>query len=144
MNPVIFEVASGQLKNEAVDEGFSKNIAQRELSDLCTDVSAVSPNVFRSFIATQDGVLFDTFLVQNFTFILIFQEKKMVILHIKKGDESQFLYETRCQAKLSDLIPELIEIYNGRLKIERLNYGKFYCSFIKNYLPSKLFAIVFN
>jgi hypothetical protein len=49
----------------------------------------------------------------------------MVILHIKKGDESQFLYETTCQAKLSELIPELIEIYNGRLKIERLNYGGF-------------------
>ncbi|XP_028413169.1 cilia- and flagella-associated protein 298-A-like [Dendronephthya gigantea] len=46
----------------------------------------------------------------------------MVILHIKKGDESQFLYDTTCQAKLSELIPELIEIYNGRLKIERLNY----------------------
>ncbi|CAB4011004.1 UPF0769 C21orf59 homolog [Paramuricea clavata] len=46
----------------------------------------------------------------------------MVILHIKKGDGSQFLYETTCQAKLSELIPELIEIYNGRLKIERLNY----------------------
>ncbi|XP_046849073.1 cilia- and flagella-associated protein 298-like isoform X2 [Xenia sp. Carnegie-2017] len=46
----------------------------------------------------------------------------MVILHVKKGDESQFLYETTCQSKLSDLIPQLIEIYNGRLKIERLNY----------------------
>ena len=50
----------------------------------------------------------------------------MVVLHIKKGDESQFLYETTCQVKLSELIPELIEIYNGRLKIERLNYGVFY------------------
>ena len=50
----------------------------------------------------------------------------MVVLHIKKGDESQFLYETTCQVKLSELIPELIETYNGRLKIERLNYGVFY------------------
>ena len=56
----------------------------------------------------------------------------MVILHIKKGDESQFLHETTCQVKLSELIPELIEIYNGRLKIERLNYGAFYTSFLKD------------
>ena len=48
----------------------------------------------------------------------------MVILHIKKGDESQFLYETTCQAQLSDLVPELIEIHNGRLKIDRLFYGE--------------------
>lgn len=50
----------------------------------------------------------------------------MVILHIKKGDESQFLYETTSKAKLSEMIPELVDIFNGRLKIERLNYGTWY------------------
>lgn len=48
----------------------------------------------------------------------------MVKLHLKHGDESLFLYETTCQAELSELIPQLIRIQNGRLKIERLFYGK--------------------
>ncbi|KAJ7394896.1 hypothetical protein OS493_000733 [Desmophyllum pertusum] len=46
----------------------------------------------------------------------------MVKLHLKHGDESLFLYETTCQAELSELIPQLIRIQNGRLKIERLFY----------------------
>lgn len=49
----------------------------------------------------------------------------MVKLHIKRGEESQFLYETTCAVELNELIPELVRIHNGRLKIERLNYGKF-------------------
>lgn len=46
----------------------------------------------------------------------------MVKLHLKQGDESLFLYETTCQAELSELIPQLVRIQNGRLKIERLFY----------------------
>ncbi|EDO33865.1 predicted protein [Nematostella vectensis] len=46
----------------------------------------------------------------------------MVKLHIKRGEESLFLYETTCSVELSELIPELVRISNGRLKIERLNY----------------------
>lgn len=49
----------------------------------------------------------------------------MVKLHLKQGDESLFLYETTCQAELSELIPQLVQIQNGRLKIERLFYGKY-------------------
>lgn len=49
----------------------------------------------------------------------------MVKLHLKHGDESLFLYETTCQAELSELIPQIVRIQNGRLKIERLFYGKF-------------------
>lgn len=48
----------------------------------------------------------------------------MVKLHLKQGDESLFLFETTCQAELSALIPQLVRIQNGRLKIERLFYGK--------------------
>jgi len=46
----------------------------------------------------------------------------MVKLHLKQGDESLFLFETTCQAELSELIPQLVRIQNGRLKIERLFY----------------------
>lgn len=48
----------------------------------------------------------------------------MVKLHIKQGDESLFLIETTCQAELSELIPQIVRIQNGRLKIERLFYGR--------------------
>ncbi|XP_031569333.1 cilia- and flagella-associated protein 298-like [Actinia tenebrosa] len=46
----------------------------------------------------------------------------MVKLHIKRGEESQFLYETTCAVELNELIPQLVRIHNERLKIERLNY----------------------
>ena len=49
---------------------------------------------------------------------------RMVKLHLKQGDESLFLYETTCQAELSELIPQIARIQNGRLKIERLVHGR--------------------
>ena len=55
----------------------------------------------------------------------------MVKLHLKQGDESLFLYETTCQAELSELIPQLVRIQNGRLKIERLFYGEYKCMYSK-------------
>ncbi|XP_009905685.2 cilia- and flagella-associated protein 298 [Dryobates pubescens] len=44
----------------------------------------------------------------------------MVRLHVKRGDESQFLLETAASARLSDLTPLVARIYNGRLKVQRL------------------------
>jgi len=44
----------------------------------------------------------------------------MVKLHVKNGDESQFLYETTTAINNAQLTKELVEIYNGRLKVERL------------------------
>ncbi|CAL8146024.1 unnamed protein product [Orchesella dallaii] len=44
----------------------------------------------------------------------------MVRLHVKKGDESQFLYDTTVKIPTDSLLTELLEIYNGRLKIERI------------------------
>ena len=48
----------------------------------------------------------------------------MVKLHIKKGDESQFLYETTVQISIDDLIADVVPIYNGRLKVNRLCAGR--------------------
>ncbi|XP_038049287.1 cilia- and flagella-associated protein 298-like [Patiria miniata] len=45
----------------------------------------------------------------------------MVKLHIKHGDESQFLYDTTVNTTIDDLIRDLVIIYNGRLKISRLS-----------------------
>lgn len=44
----------------------------------------------------------------------------MVRLHIKRGDQNQFLYETKLTTPINQLTTELVTIFNGRLKIFRL------------------------
>ncbi|XP_057307091.1 cilia- and flagella-associated protein 298-like [Hydractinia symbiolongicarpus] len=44
----------------------------------------------------------------------------MVKLHVKKGDESQFLFETTVKEPINVLVANLVKIFNGRLKIDRL------------------------
>ena len=44
----------------------------------------------------------------------------MVKLHIKKGDESQFLFDISVNENVNDCLKQVCNIYNGRLKIERL------------------------
>ncbi|XP_046571567.1 cilia- and flagella-associated protein 298-like [Haliotis rubra] len=44
----------------------------------------------------------------------------MVKLHIKKGDDSQFLYDTTVNILIDDLLRDLTAIYNGRLKVMRI------------------------
>lgn len=44
----------------------------------------------------------------------------MVRLHIKRGDQNQFLYETKLPTTIIQLIGELVTIFNGRLKIFRI------------------------
>jgi len=46
----------------------------------------------------------------------------MVILHVKKGDQSLFLHETTVKGSIAGLTKKLVEIYNGQLKIDRLYY----------------------
>ena len=56
----------------------------------------------------------------------------MVKLHIKKGEESHFLYETNVGVSVEDLIIQIVRLYNGRLKVDRLCQGKlaYYINFI--------------
>lgn len=49
--------------------------------------------------------------------------EKMVRLHVKKGEESQFLYDTHVEARVEDIIYDITIIYNGRLKVSRICYG---------------------
>lgn len=44
----------------------------------------------------------------------------MVQLHVKQGDESQFLFNTSVDAPLETVIQQITAIYNGRLKVERI------------------------
>lgn len=46
----------------------------------------------------------------------------MVILHVKKGDRSLFLYETTIKESVGTLVKRIVEIHNGQLKIDRLYY----------------------
>ena len=44
----------------------------------------------------------------------------MVKLHVKKGDESLFLFETTVDQSVDECLKAVCNIYNGRLKIDRL------------------------
>lgn len=46
----------------------------------------------------------------------------MVIFHVKRGDESQFLYETNVNNSVSDVVNDIVAIFNGRLKVTRICY----------------------
>ncbi|XP_042190625.1 cilia- and flagella-associated protein 298 [Callorhinchus milii] len=44
----------------------------------------------------------------------------MVQLHIKRGDEPQFLFSTTVDVPVSEATNQITAIYNGRLKVERI------------------------
>jgi len=44
----------------------------------------------------------------------------MVLLHVKKTDELQFLYETPVASKVDDVVEDLVEIWNAQIQIRRL------------------------
>lgn len=48
----------------------------------------------------------------------------MVILHVKRGDESLFLYESKLKDTVEDVVRSMVEIHNGILKVHRLCCGK--------------------
>lgn len=48
----------------------------------------------------------------------------MVVLHVKRGEGSQFLYETNAKINVNKLAQEVVAIYNGRLKIQRTCAGE--------------------
>jgi len=47
----------------------------------------------------------------------------MVKLHIKKGDDSQFLCETTVDIIVDELLTNTVAVYNGRLKVQRICAG---------------------
>lgn len=47
----------------------------------------------------------------------------MVVLHVKRGDESQFLLQAPGSSELEELTAQVTRIYNGRLKVQRLCTG---------------------
>nr|KAF6473600.1 cilia and flagella associated protein 298 [Rousettus aegyptiacus] len=44
----------------------------------------------------------------------------MVLLHVKRGDESQFLLQAPGSTELEELTVQVARIYNARLKVQRL------------------------
>jgi len=55
----------------------------------------------------------------------------MVKLHIKNGDDSQFLCETTVGVLVDEVLANIVAVYNGRLKVQRICAGLFHlnCSF---------------
>lgn len=45
------------------------------------------------------------------------------MLHIKRGETSQFLYETSVGLDVCKLTQEVVAIFNGRLKVRRICAG---------------------
>lgn len=64
----------------------------------------------------------------------------MVQLHVKRGDDSQFLFSTSVDTSLDTLIQQITAIYNGRLKVERICLGKYqrvlFCTLLKSRIRS--------
>ena len=48
----------------------------------------------------------------------------MVKIHVKRGDESRFLFETGCSVSLNELTTQLTRLHNGMLKVARLCQGR--------------------
>lgn len=44
----------------------------------------------------------------------------MVQLHVKRGEESQFLFQTTVDVQIQTLTQQVSGIYNGRLKVDRI------------------------
>lgn len=47
----------------------------------------------------------------------------MVLLHVKRGDETQFYFETQTSMSVAELIPQLVHLNNQRLKLNHLMEG---------------------
>ncbi|XP_042588781.1 cilia- and flagella-associated protein 298-like isoform X2 [Cyprinus carpio] len=52
-----------------------------------------------------------------------FSRWEMVQLHVKRGDESQFLFSTTVDVSVETLTQQVSAIYNGRLKVDRICSG---------------------
>ncbi|XP_026315916.1 cilia- and flagella-associated protein 298-A [Hyposmocoma kahamanoa] len=46
----------------------------------------------------------------------------MVVFHVKRGDDNQFLYETDVNRDVDEVVKDIVAIYNGRLKVTRICY----------------------
>ncbi|KAH8329712.1 hypothetical protein KR067_005038, partial [Drosophila pandora] len=44
----------------------------------------------------------------------------MVVLQVKRGDETLFLFETSVNEKSDTVLRDLVAIYNGQLKVQRV------------------------
>lgn len=79
--------------------------------------------VSKQLLRYQDDCQFFQFLFKPQNFNLPKKHRdvpKMVVLHIKKGDQNQFLFETDKDIIVEDLVQNVCAIFNGRLKVSSL------------------------
>lgn len=55
----------------------------------------------------------------------------MVLIHVKHGDDSQFLYDASLETPVDECTLNITSIYNGRLKISRICSGNYYSLYFK-------------
>lgn len=67
----------------------------------------------------------------------------MVQLHVKRGDESQFLFNTTVDASVETVIQQIAVIYNGKLKVERICSGENTCCLYSLYMDKNVNIIHF-
>lgn len=48
----------------------------------------------------------------------------MVLLHVKRGDESLFLLQARVGDLVEDVLRSAVTLHNGRLKVHRICQGE--------------------
>ena len=64
----------------------------------------------------------------------------MVVFHVKAGDSDGFLYEASCDTKNDDLITNMVEIWNLRIRLRQLagtiyDYYHYIAHFLCDYMP---------
>jgi len=65
----------------------------------------------------------------NIYILVLLNITNMVLIHIKHGDESQFLFEASLETLVDECTLNITSIYNGRLKISRICCGNYQLSF---------------
>lgn len=56
----------------------------------------------------------------------------MVLLHVKRGDENQFLLQAPGTTDMEELTVQVARVYNARLKVQRICSGATSCQFPKD------------
>ena len=59
----------------------------------------------------------------------------MVVLHVKRGEESLFLVETVVTAGVGDVLGEVVHLHNAILKVLRLCAGECVCVCVPSLSP---------
>lgn len=84
------------------------------------DVAIIQESYRHLVLKSHYTAAFNTYWPTVECYFFAIEAAKMVRLHVKHGDKSQFLYDTTVTIEIEELITQLGDLYNTRLKIERV------------------------